>query len=116
MAKGWTTVETIYTLKNKPETLEEQRNKTKKFKRLMATTKTLTIPELKKQSIERYNEQKNKEDSLLDAYENKRLKSEKAIKQAIRIKKERMKKLDDAKQNTEKVSNNIEDETTESSV
>ena len=114
MAKNWTTIETIYSLKDKPETLEEQRRKTKNFNKLMAKTKTLTVPELKKQSIEHYNEQKNKENSLLDAYENKRLKSEKAIKQAIRIKKERAKRQNGAKQDMEKVS--VNNETTDNPV
>ena len=81
----------------------------------MATTETLSVPDLKKKSIELYNQQKEKEDNLLQAYEDKRLKSEKAIKQAIRIKKERIKKQNDAKQDTEKVSND-KNETTESSV
>ena len=115
MAKNWIHIDTIYSLKNSPETKAEQRRKTKIYNRLMAQTKTLSAADMRKNSITLYNEQKAKENDLLQAYEDKKLKSEKAIKQAIRIKKERMKKSTDAKQNTEKVSND-KDETTESSV
>ena len=106
MAKGWTKIETIYSLKNSPETLAERRRKTKLFNKMMATTPTLTASELKKRSNELYNKKKAEEDNLLQAYEDKRLKSEKAIKQAIQIKKERAKKRqqNSAKQDTEKVS------------
>ena len=114
MAKDWTTVETIYSLKNKPKTKAEQRREAKTYKSLMAKTETLTVPEIKKRSAAAYNEQKAKEDNLLQAYENKKLKSENAIKQAIRIKKERAKLKNSAKQNKEKVSEVTE--TTESTV
>ena len=113
MSKGWTQVETIYTLKNKPETKAEQRRKVKVFNKLMKEP-TLTISEMRKQSSERYNKIKAEENSLLQAYDDKRLKSDKAIKQAIRIKKERAKQQNGAKQNIEKVSS--ENETTDNSV
>ena len=114
MAKDWITIETIYSLKNKPETKAEQRQKSKRFKSLMAKTKTLSIADKRKESIALYNEHKAKEDSLLKAFEEKKLKSEDAIKQAIRIKKERAKLKNGAKQNKEKVSEITE--TTESAV
>ena len=113
MAKNWTTIETIYSLKNKPETKTEQRRKTKIYNKLMKTP-TLSVVDLKKKSIELFNENKTKEDNLLQAYEDKRLKSEKAIKQAIRIKKERARRQDSAKQDTEKVS--VNNETTDNPV
>ena len=114
MAKNWIKIDTIYS-PIAPETREERQRKTKRYNHLMATTETLSAKDLKKQSIALYNEQKEKENSLLQAYDDKKLKSEKAIKQAIRIKKERAKKQQNsAKQNTEKVSENKE--TTESTV
>ena len=81
----------------------------------MAKTPTLTVADMKKKSSELYNAQKQKENSLLQAFDDKKLKSEKAIKQAIRIKKERAKRQNDAKQNTEKASNE-KNEATESTV
>ena len=113
MAKGWTTVETTYSLKNKPETKAEQRRKTKVFNKLMKEP-TLSASELRKRSVERFNQHKLEENNLLQAYEEKRLKSEKAIKQAIRIKKERAKLQNGAKQDTEKVS--VSNETTDNPV
>jgi len=114
MAKGWTRIETIYSLKNSPETIAERRRKTKLFNKMMATTPTLPASELKKRSNELYNKKKAEEDNLLQAYADKRLKSEKAIKQAIRIKKERAKRQNGAKQDTEKVS--VNNETTDNPV
>lgn len=114
MAKNWETIETVYSLKNKPETLAERRRKTKIFNKMMKTTPTLTAMELRKRSVENYNKKKAEEDNLLQAFSEKRLKSEKAIKQAIRIKKEREKRIASAKQDTEKVS--INKETTDNPV
>ena len=105
MAKGWTSIETIYSLKNKPKTQAEKRKEAKSYKRLMSTTKTLSVADLKKQSKEFYKQNKEKEDNLLQAFEDKKLKSKNAIKQAIQIKKKSEKK-NDAKQDIEKVSNN----------
>jgi len=116
MAKNWIQIDTIYSSSTSdPKTRAERERASKAYKKLMAKTPTLKVPEIKKQSIELYYKQKEKEDSLLKAFEDKKLKSEKAIKQAIRIKKERIKKQNDAKQNTEKASDN-ENEATESSV
>ena len=114
MAKNWIKIDTIYSLKNSPETKAEQRRKSKRYKSLMAKTESLSIPDIRKNSVILYNEQKQKENSLLQAYDDKKLKSENAIKQAIRIKKERAKRQNSAKQDMEKVSNN--NETTESTV
>lgn len=107
MAKDWIRIDTIYK-ENSPKTKAEQQKASKKYRSLMAKTKTLPIVEIKKRSIELFNKNKAEEDSLLQAYEDKRLKSEKAIKQAIRIKKERAKQQNSAKQDTEKVSKNNE--------
>ena len=113
MAKDWIQIDTIYKEPD-PKTRAEKARASKRYKSLMAKTPTLSIIDLRKKSNELYAEQKLKEDILLEAYEDKRLKSDKAIKQAIRIKKERIKRINDAKQDTEKVS--TKEETTESSV
>ena len=113
MAKGWTTVETIYSLKNSPETRAEKWRKARLFEKMMAGPK-LSVEEIRKRSVELYNKNKAEEDSLLQAFADKRLKSEKAIKQAIRIKKERAKRQNGAKQDTEKVS--VSNETTDNPV
>lgn len=107
MAKDWVRIDTIYK-ENNPKTKAEQQKASRKYKSLMAKTKTLPIIEIKKRSIELFNKNKAEEDNLLQAYEDKRLKSKKAIKQAIRIKKERAKRKNSAKQDTEKVSTNKE--------
>ena len=112
MAKDWIQIDTIYTEKD-PKTRAERAKASKKYKSLMAKTHTLSVADLKKQSNELYHEQKMKEEHLLEAFKDNRLKSEKAIKQAIRLKKERMRKKNNTKQDTDKVSEN---ETTESSV
>ena len=56
---------------------------------LVRNTKTLKAFELKKESEELYEKAKAEEDKLLDAFDRKVVKSKNAIKQAIRIKKER---------------------------
>ena len=112
MAKNWIKIDTIYS-EGEPKTRAERAKASKAYKKLMAKTQTLTVVEMKKRSANAYNDQKEKENNLLKAFDDKKLKSEKAIKQAIRIKKERARKQNDAKQNTNKVSEN---ETTESSV
>jgi len=117
MAKGWTTIETIYSLKNKPETKAEQRRKRKIFNKMMCEAEVysnLSPQDKRKVSVNLYAENKAKEESLLKAYEDKKLKSENAIKQAVRIKKERAKLKNSAKQDKEKVSEVTE--TTESTV
>ena len=107
MAKNWIKIDTIYN-EIDPLTRAERQKASKAYKKLMAKTKTLTVIDMKKKSVELYNKQKEKEDSLLQAFEDKKLKSDKAIKQAIRIKKERAKRQEDAKQEKEKVSNKKE--------
>ena len=114
MAKNWIQIDTIYK-EPSPKTKAELAKASKKYKKLMAKTKTLSVIDMKKQSAGLYNKKKAEEDSLLEAFADKRLKSEKAIKQAIRIKKERAKRQqNDAKQDTEKVS--TPEETTDNPV
>ena len=117
MAKNWTTIETIYTLKNKPKTKAEQRRERKIFNKLMCEAErynNLSPQDKRKLSVSLYTKNKAAEESLLKAYEDKKLKSEDAIKQAVRIKKERAKARTGAKQDKEKVS--VTKETTDSVV
>ena len=93
MAKGWTTIETVNSVKN-TETKTEKIKRLQNFNKLIDKTKQLDKIELKKHG-----------DNLLNAFDEKKLKSDKLIKQALRIKKERDKHKN-AKQNTRKVSSN----------
>ena len=113
MAKDWIQIDTIYK-EPSPKTKAELARASKNYKKLMAKTKTLSVADMRKQSVNNYYDQKAKEDNLLEAFADKRLKSEKAIKQAIRIKKERAKQQNSAKQDMEKVS--TPEETTDNPV
>lgn len=102
MGKGWTTIETVNSVKNN-ETKTEKIKRMQNFSKVIDNTKSLQLKDLKKHGDDLYATQKNAENELLQAYNDKKLKSKKLIKQALRIKKERAKSKD-AKQNTRKVS------------
>lgn len=102
MGKEWTTIETVNSV-YKAETKTEKTHKIKNFNKLIDNTKSLKLEDLKKHGDNLYTTQKNAENDLLQAYNDKKLKSKKLIKQALRIKKERD-KIKNAKQNTRKVS------------
>lgn len=104
MAKGWTTIETVNSVKN-TETKTEKIKRLQNFNKLIDKTKQLDKIELKKHGDNLFTEKKSMEDNLLNAFDEKKLKSDKLIKQALRIKKERD-KYKNAKQNTRKVSSN----------
>ena len=105
MAKDWITIKTVNSVDTPPKTKAENFKRERTYEKIMKTTKSLSVADLKKHSIELYNKKIEEEDKLLQAFEDKRLKSEKAIKQAIRIKKEREKrKKEDTKQDVEKIS------------
>ena len=100
MAKGWTKVRdnAIDTVKmTKAEKVIKERGMAK----LIRNTPKLSAFDLKKEGEDLYDKKKGEEDKLLDAFDNKLVKSKNAIKQAIRIKKERTeaesKKLEAAK-------------------
>ena len=103
MAKGWTTVETVNTVK-RTETKAEKIKRLQTFNKLINGSKQFTREELKEHGENLFAEKKAAEDELLKAFEDKKLKSDKLIKQALRIKKE-CDKHKNAKQNTRKVSN-----------
>lgn len=114
MAKGWTTIETVNSVK-RTETKAEKIKRLQTFNKLIDSSKQLDRKELKEHGDNLFAEKKAAEDELLNAFTEKKLKSDKLIKQALRIKKERDKHKN-AKQNTRKVSDkqkNAATETTE---
>ena len=86
MAKGWTTVGTIWDM---PPAEYDRVKADRYFSTLMKKTKTKSAKDLKEEGIELYKAKIANDDALLDAYENKRLKNKDAIKQAMAIKRER---------------------------
>lgn len=108
MAKGWTSLITINTAPKSAETAAQRRQRDKSFSNLIRNTKSLSVEDLKKQSDELYAKQRAEEDKLLQAFAEKKVKSKTAIKQALRIKKERAaaekRAKNSAKQNTNTVS------------
>ena len=87
MAKGWEHFSTVNDAR--VETKESKKARAKRTERIMRTTPTLSEEDLKKASNERYAIKVAQEDSLVVAYDEKRLKSKKLIKQARYIKKMR---------------------------
>ena len=85
MAKGW---KTVYTNKDTSPALTVKDDK--RFNDAIRRTKKVTsVDQLKADSEKAYKNQKDKEDSLLYALDNKLLKSKTAIKQATQIRKAR---------------------------
>lgn len=104
MAKGWTEL-APRTKRTREEILTEQRVKNRvarKADNMIRATKSLSLEELKKLGDLHYEENKAAEDKLLAAFEDKRVKSKIAIKQAIKIKKDRAKAAKKAKAKAEK--------------
>lgn len=90
MSKKWKTIKTInYTPKNlsKEESVKQDQN----FAKLIKNTKTLSVKDLKTESKALYATKLAEEDKLIEAFDNKKLKSKEAIKRAIYIKKDRLK-------------------------
>lgn len=88
MAKGWENV------RNNAITVEkitkaERTAKDRAFSKLIRNTNSLKAFDLKAESEALYEKKINEENKLLDAFNRKAVKSKEAIKQAIRIKKER---------------------------
>ena len=84
MAKGWST---IYT--NKDTTPATTIKAERHFNNTIRNTPSLPVEKLKANSEAAYVKKIAEEDKLLDAFDNKLLKSKNAIKQAIQLKKER---------------------------
>ena len=80
MAKGWKTAFTI-------NGDSEVKSNDKHFNKTIRNTKTLTIDELKAESKEAFAKKCAQNDSILAAFEEKKLKSKTLIKRAIELKK-----------------------------
>ena len=87
MAKGW---KTIYTNTDKTtETRAEKVRKAHKIDNTIKSMKTPTAEQLKRESEFAYEVKTLEEEKLLRAFDEKKIKSKAAIKQALRIKRER---------------------------
>ena len=80
MAKGWTKAFTINGDGN-------VKSNDKHFNKTIRNTKTLTVDELKKESANSFAQKQAENDSILAAFEDKRLKSKALIKRATELKK-----------------------------
>lgn len=83
MAKGWIKIETVNDI---PKNNKNSKTADKQAQDLIRNTKSLTYEKLLKETIDNYNEKKNKEEFLMSGYDDKRLKSKTLIKEAHRIK------------------------------
>ena len=88
MAKGWKTIAEFGLIENKTR---DKRKAERIADTVMRTTVKLNAEQLKQESVDLYIKQQYKEDHLIDAFDNKRIKNKDAIKQALRLKKERAK-------------------------
>lgn len=87
MAKGW---KTIYTNADKTtESRAEKMRKAHKIDNTIRSMKTPTAEQLKRESEFAYEVKTLEEEKLLRAFDEKKIKSKAAIKQALRIKRER---------------------------
>lgn len=89
MPKGWTT---IYT--NADKTTENTRvkiNRSHKFDNTIRATKTPTLDQLKREFDYAYEVKCLEDARLMDGFDQKKLKSKKLVKQALKLKKEREK-------------------------
>ena len=87
MAKGWEHFSTVNDAT--VESDEAKKVRLKQAERIMRTTPILSEEEMKKASNERYAAKIAQEDNLIAAYNDKKLKSKRLIKQARYIKKTR---------------------------
>ena len=91
MAKGWTRVETVNNASVNEETSAEKKRRIQNFEKTIRKTPKLNGEEFKKQSDKLFTKKREQEDSLVQAYYEKKLKSAKAIKEAQQILKSREK-------------------------
>lgn len=115
----WIKIETVY---DKAKTKTDRASQMKRLNDanvLIRNTKSLSAKDMKERSEKRYVEQKIEDDKLLDAFENKRVKSKTAIKRALQLKKERAKlekksKVTEQSTNTESTATSVVEESKES--
>lgn len=95
MAKGWTLF-TIGEIKEDTRSTQQKRHEEKKFSNAIRNEKTLKYEELVEQSVKREAAKTAREDQLVKAYEEKKLKSKALIKETQAIIKKRQKKAEKA--------------------
>ena len=95
MAKGWTLF-TIEEVKEDTRSTQQKRHDAKKFSNAIKNEKTLKYEELVEQSVKREAAKTAREDQLIKAYEEKKLKSKALIKETQAIIKKRQKKAEKA--------------------
>ena len=88
MAKGWVSVD-FYNTNTEVETPVEKNRKMRKFDNLIRKTSSLSISNLNNQAQADFVKQQAEEDQLLEAYNEKKLKSKALIERAKAIKKQR---------------------------
>lgn len=81
MAKNWETIRT-----SKPTLVVDTIKNRKNFEKAIRTTKSLNLFDLKEKGEKSYAEKIARENALIDAYENKLLKSKELIKEAKALK------------------------------
>ena len=91
MAKGWKTLETVNDTPKSNKTQQEKNRDRTRADNFIRSVKSLSEDELKKEAKLLYEQQQSANEALLDAFENKRLKSKNLIKQAIKLKKDKEK-------------------------
>lgn len=94
MAKGWTLF-TIGEIKKDTRSTQQKRYNAKKFSNAIRNEKTLKYEELVEQSVKREAAKTAREDQLVKAYEEKKLKSKALIKETQAIIKKRQKKAEE---------------------
>ena len=93
MAKGWTLF-TIGEVKEDTRSTQQKRHDAKKFSNAIKNEKTLKYEELVEQSVKREAAKTSREDQLVKAYEEKKLKSKALIKETQAIIKKRQNKAE----------------------
>jgi len=104
MAKGWIKVATINDVDTVKETAVEKNRRMRSSNNVIRNIESKTAFEIKKESEELYEQAKAREDNLIAAYNDKRLKSKNAIKEARAIIKARAAAKNKAKEEKQAVS------------
>lgn len=89
MAKNWTSISTINDIPKSTKNLSERNSQNRKNSNMIRNVKSLDVDKLKEIGDSHYEEKANYENSLVEAYKNKKLKSKDLIKQARTIKAEK---------------------------
>lgn len=91
MSKTWTELSTVNDTPKSKATREEKYRKMRQVDNFIRNTPSLKVEKLKENGDLHYNQYISENEALLDAFENKRLKSKALIRQAIKYKKDKAK-------------------------